>query len=57
MSQDATPSDDAATDVADQAAPTTSELAGTIFENVGDFSQDNAGGELIMNAAVGGGDG
>jgi hypothetical protein len=57
MSQDATPSDDAAADVADQAAPTTSELAGTIFEHVGDFSQDNGEAELITNAAIGGGDG
>jgi hypothetical protein len=57
MSQDPTPSDDASADVADQPDPTTTELAGTIFEEVGDFSQDNGGAELITNAAIGGGDG
>jgi hypothetical protein len=57
MSQDTTPSDDVAADVADQPAPTTNELAGTIFENVGDFSQDNGGGLLTSEAAIGGGDG
>ena len=37
--------------------PTAEELAGTIFENVADFSQSNGGGELITDAAIGGGDG
>jgi hypothetical protein len=37
--------------------PTALELAGTIFANIGDYSQDNGGGELITDAAIGGGDG
>jgi hypothetical protein len=37
--------------------PTAEELAGTIFANVADYSQDNGGGVLTSEAAVGGGDG
>jgi hypothetical protein len=37
--------------------PTAEELAGTIFANVGDFSQSNGGAVLTSEAAIGGGDG
>jgi hypothetical protein len=57
MSQDPKSSDDASADMADQPTQTTKELAGTIFEKVGDYSQDNGGGLLTSEAAIGGGDG
>jgi hypothetical protein len=38
-------------------SPTAEDLAGTIFANVGDYSQDNGGGLLTSEAAVGGGEG
>ena len=38
-------------------SPTAEDLAGTIFANVGDYSQDNGGGVLTSEAPVGGGDG
>jgi hypothetical protein len=38
-------------------SPTAEELAGTIFANVADYSQDNGGGLLTSEAAIGGGDG
>ena len=34
--------------------PTKEELAGTAFANVGDFSDDNGGVELISTAPIGG---
>jgi hypothetical protein len=37
--------------------PTAEELAGTVFADVADFSQDNGGGLLTSEAAIGGGDG
>jgi hypothetical protein len=40
-----------------ESGPTAEELAGTIFANVGDFSQDNGGAVLTSEAPVGGGDG
>jgi hypothetical protein len=39
------------------ASPTAEDLAGTIFADVGDYSQDNGGGLLTSQAAIGGGDG
>jgi hypothetical protein len=38
-------------------SPTAEELAGTIFADVADHSQDNGGAVLEANAAIGGGDG
>jgi hypothetical protein len=38
-------------------SPTAEELAGTIFADVGDFSQSNGGAVLTSEAPVGGGDG
>ena len=57
MPDDPTTSDDRAEDSAAPASPTAADLEGTIFANVGDFSNDSGGGELITDAAIGGGDG
>ena len=38
-------------------SPTAEELAGTIFADVADYSQDNGGAVLSADAAIGGGDG
>ena len=46
------PEDEATTP---ESRPTAEELAGTIFANVGDYSQDNGGGLLTSEAAIGGG--
>ena len=52
-----TTSDDRAVGTAASASPTAADLAGTIFANVGDFSNDSGGGLLTSEAAIGGGDG
>ena len=40
----------------DLPVPTKEELAGTVFENVGDFAQDNVGVILTSTAPIGGSD-
>ena len=57
MPDDPNSSDDQADESAIPASPTAAELAGTIFANVADYSNENGGGELITDAAIGGGDG
>ena len=57
MPDDPNTSDDEAGDSATPASPTAADLAGTIFADVGDFSNDSGGGVLTSEAAIGGGDG
>ena len=57
MPGDPTTSNDQAEGSAAPASPTAADLAGTIFENVGDYSNDSGGGLLTSEAAIGGGDG
>lgn len=57
MSDDPTTSDDRAEGSAAPVSPTAADLAGTIFADVGDYSNDSGGGVLTSEAAVGGGEG
>jgi hypothetical protein len=57
MPDDPTTPDEQAEGSASSDSPTAAELAGTIFANVHDYSNDSGGGELITDAAIGGGDG
>jgi len=57
MPDDPTNPDDEAEHRAASASPTAADLAGTIFADVGDFSNDSGGGVLTSEAAIGGGDG
>jgi hypothetical protein len=57
MPNDPITPDDRAEGSAAPASPTAADLAGTIFADVGDFSNDSGGGLLTSEAAIGGGDG
>ena len=57
MPDDPTTPDEQADGSAASASPTAADLAGTIFADVGDFSNDSGGGILTSEAAIGGGEG
>ncbi len=54
MPDDPTNPDEQAEGSAAAASPTAADLVGTIFADVGDFSNDSGGGVLTSEAAIGG---
>ena len=56
MPDDPTTPDERAEGSTASASPTAADLAGTIFADVGDFSNDSGGGVLTSEAAIGGGE-